>query len=95
MQKILTPLTHQPSAACILAERAVLKVLDGNCQTPLAAYAVITGDRLNLEALAANANGKGLVRMSKEGPVVDAETIGQTLGEKLKAALPADFFNAA
>jgi hydroxymethylbilane synthase len=93
MQKILSPLTHAPSKACIIAERAVLKVLDGNCQTPLAAFATINGTTLMIEALAANADGSNLVRLKHNGPVDKAETIGTALGEKLKGELPADFFS--
>lgn len=37
---ILTPINHELSARCVLAEREVLRHILGNCRTPIAAYAI-------------------------------------------------------
>lgn len=89
-------LNKTPTAVCVAAERAFLKVLDGSCHTPIAALARLEGNaRLRLEALAARPDGTFAVRMSKEGAPADAEKIGIALGEEIKSRLPPDFYSAA
>jgi hydroxymethylbilane synthase len=81
------------------AERAVALTLQANCQSPVAAFATIAGDRLRLTALVALPDGSRSLRDSREGPAGDAEQIGRQLavslleqgaGELLEQAATAD-----
>jgi hydroxymethylbilane synthase len=95
MTKLLTPLICQKTTPCVLAERAMLRFLDGDCQTPIAALAKLAPDnRIMLEGLVAKPDGSAFVRLSQTGAVSDPEAIGEELGRKLKGQLPADFFAA-
>ncbi len=95
MRRLLAPLNDADTHACVNAERALLRVLDGSCQTPIAALARLTaGDRITLDALVARPDGTSLIRLQHSGPVRQAETIGADLGHKFKGMLPADFFAA-
>lgn len=86
-------INHAPTMICVNAERALLRVLDGSCKTPVAAYAQLQpGGRLTLEALVARPDGSGLIRLTSEGAAADAQTIGTALGQDMKSRLPADFF---
>jgi hydroxymethylbilane synthase len=95
MRGLLVSLNVPDAALCVTAERALLKTLDGSCQTPIAALANLTGtDQITLEAMVAKPDGTHLLRLTQTGPCVKAEAVGNELGLRLKARLPADFFAA-
>ena len=48
--KLLSTINHKSTHECIKAERAVLKILDGDCATAVGAFASIEGNKINLEA---------------------------------------------
>lgn len=86
-------INHPRTESCALAERALLRTLDGSCRTPLAAYAEVseTGT-IKLDALASKPDGTHVLRDTISGAVHDAEKLGEELGTRMKAALPANFF---
>jgi hydroxymethylbilane synthase len=93
--KLLAPLICAKTFACVMAERAMLRLLDGDCQTPIAALAKLTPDNhIMLEGLVAKPDGSALIRLSHTGPASDPDAVGEELGRKLKGQLPADFFAA-
>ena len=47
---LLAAIDHAPSHAALLAERALLAALGGNCHSPIAAYSELRGDTLLLRA---------------------------------------------
>ncbi len=75
---------------CILAEREVLRALDGSCQTPIAAHAVIKGDILTLKASVLSLDGQHLFTEERAGVPADAQIIGIEAGQALKAQIPDD-----
>jgi hydroxymethylbilane synthase len=74
---------HAPTFTCVTAERALLHRLEGGCQVPIAANAVLEGDRLRLRALVASVDGKTLVRRERSGPAADPERLGVALAEEI------------
>jgi porphobilinogen deaminase len=75
-------LNHFNTLQCVTAERAFLAAMGGGCQSPVAAYAEVSGDKLNMRALSFT-----------HGPVRHAEAkvslkepveLGQLLAVKLK-----------
>ena len=83
---ILQALNDNATSACITAERAVSLALGGSCQVPLAAYATLSGDELQIDALVATPDGKQVLRAQTQGPVAQAEQLGVSVAEQLKAA---------
>ncbi len=84
--RLLDHLNHERSAQCILAERAMNRHLKGGCQTPIAAYAVLTGSNLNkiwLRGLIGSPDGSQIIRNDIRGLAKDAEILGVDLAEKL------------
>lgn len=71
------------TAAATRAERAFLAALGGDCTTPVAAHAVIDGDRLRVVAMIASPTGSGLVRGERRGAWSEGEAIGRDLAEEL------------
>ena len=49
-QKLLAAVNHQPTFAAVMAERAFLEALGGDCHSPVAAYASADGDAFLLRA---------------------------------------------
>jgi hydroxymethylbilane synthase len=83
----LAPLMHLPSWLAVSAERAVSRVMGGSCSMPLAAYAVFTGDLLNIHAAWGDPDGQhALVQSQALASVRDTDAAVQ-LGEKVAAAL--------
>ena len=79
----LAPLHHAPTAACVLAERAVSRGLGGSCQTPLAAYAELDGAGLRLRAMVASPDGAETLTGEAQGTADDAEALGQRMADDL------------
>ena len=83
---LVAPLRHEESAICVAAERAMLARLEGGCQVPIAAHAVLAGDTLVMDGLVGNLTGEIILRAHKKGSPADAEAIGVALAEDLLAA---------
>jgi hydroxymethylbilane synthase len=81
----LDVLNHTPTRLAVLGERSFLHRLEGSCQVPIAAHGTITGDRLNLEGLVADIDGRTIYRDRHSGPAHTAEAIGRELAERLLA----------
>jgi hydroxymethylbilane synthase len=73
------------TAACVRAERALSRALTGNCQLPLAAYAVSGGGQLRLRGLVAKPDGTKVVRAEASGPLAAPEDLGEKLAADLRA----------
>ena len=68
------------------AERAFSRRLGGSCQSPIAAYAELRSDRLNLHGLVAEPDGSQLLRDSLSGRHEEAADLGLRLAERMLAA---------
>ncbi len=74
--------------ASMLAERAMLEVLDGSCHTPIAGLAVHGDKGLFLQGLVAHPEGKGIWRAEQTAPASDAVALGREVGRKLRQIVP-------
>lgn len=90
----LAPIDDPETHAALVAERAVLAVLDGSCRTPIAAYASLSDGALHLRALVADPAGTGIWRAETTGPAADPVTLGQSVGGDLKRSSPASILAA-
>jgi hydroxymethylbilane synthase len=81
--KLVAALDDPDSRACITAERAVLRALEGGCQIPLGALGSLRGGELHLEAAVFSAAGSESVRCSENGPPEEAHAIGLRLAATL------------
>ena len=80
---LIAPLNHAETALCVRAERALLKRLQGGCQVPIAAYAVIADGRLLMDGLVGSVTGDRIIREHREGNPEDGESVGKMLAETL------------
>ncbi len=80
---LLQPLHHAPTAAQVLAERAMNHRLEGGCQVPIGGHATLDEDELHLRGLVGTVDGSEIIRAEISGPQSDAERLGSALGEEL------------
>ena len=66
------------------AERNVLKVLEGDCETAVGTHAIIEGDQITLQAELFSLDGKQRFFEKKSSKINDARELGKELGEILK-----------
>ena len=81
----LQPLHHAPTAACVLAERAMSRKLAGSCQVPLGGFAEIQGDRLRMRGFVATPDGTRMLRAEDTGDINDPEALGNRIADALLA----------
>ena len=82
--KLLKDINHSPTEKCANAERDVLKVLDGDCETPVGVNAKIKNKRLNLETELFSLDGKKRFYVKSSKKITLAGLIGKELGKKIK-----------
>jgi len=87
---LLRPLNHHDTEVCVRAERAMLKILDGSCRTPIAGLATIKDGLLILKGFISLPDGSESHSFESSG--TDPEELGITVGEMLKKNAGADFF---
>jgi len=82
---MLQPLHHPDTAACVLAERAMSRVLGGSCQVPLGGFAEILDGRLRMRGFVATPDGGRMLRAELTGEIADPETLGKQIADALLA----------
>jgi hydroxymethylbilane synthase len=93
VRDLIAPLNHAETETRVAAERAMLAALDGSCHTPIAGLAELSPDgRIVLTGLVAMPDGSQLHKMTEQAPQSDAGRLGMTLGQALRARMPANFF---
>jgi hydroxymethylbilane synthase len=84
-RELLGLLDHPETRTAVTAERAFLTTLQGGCQVPLAAHAQLRQDRLHMQGLVADLDGRRILRATAQGAPASAEEIGRGLGKDLLA----------
>ena len=83
----VSALMHRDTFDCVGAERAFLGRLEGGCQVPIAAHAVIKRhagtEKLVLTGLVGSVTGDRIIKDSLESKVADGEKAGVRLAEML------------
>jgi hydroxymethylbilane synthase len=85
---VVSVLHHEPTACAALAERALLRRLEGGCQIPIGTYGRMEGANepaLVLDAIVGSLDGRKVVKGSIRGNPPHAESLGTQLAETLLA----------
>ncbi len=85
-ENILKSIHHQETYYGVLAERSLLRTLEGGCQVPIGTYSEIKSNELLLKAYVGSVNGKTAFRESISGNKKEAEKLGKELANKLLKA---------
>jgi len=82
--KLLNKVNHQPTHNCVQAERSVLKILEGDCETAVGAFAKIEKDNISLEAELFSLDGKERFYYKASKELKLASELGKEVGTILK-----------
>jgi len=80
--KICERLNHFNTFQCVTAERAFLHAMGGGCQSPVAAYAEIEDNRMQMRAVSFRSGPAK--RAEGKRPIAEAAALGEELAQKLK-----------
>ena len=82
--KLLKRINHTQTQNCVTAERNVLKILEGDCETAVGVFADIDKDKINLEAELFSLDGRERFYLKSSKEISRAEELGIEVGNKLK-----------
>ncbi|EZH82478.1 porphobilinogen deaminase [Aeromonas hydrophila AD9] len=85
LHALLAPLEHPETRIRVLTERAMNRALQGGCQVPIGAYALVQGEEVWLRGLVGSPDGSRVIRDEIRGPLADGEALGHTLAQRLLA----------
>jgi hydroxymethylbilane synthase len=87
----LRVLDHLPTRLAVTAERAFLAALGGGCSLPVGALAAVSGDEIDLRAVIAAPDGKGLLRLhgaQRDPGLLGVNLAGEALAQGAGDILP-------
>jgi len=83
VRAVLGKLNDPVTVMTTTAERAIARVLQASCQSPVAAFATIDNSTLEVTALVAHPDGSRSIKESISGDTADAEQLGEALAARL------------
>lgn len=86
IDELLQSIHHDDTYSAVLAERALLRALEGGCQVPIGAIAEVKPNGLYLDALVGSLDGSVTFRKKMRGSKNDPEKLGKKLARDLMRA---------
>ncbi|MDH5191060.1 MAG: hydroxymethylbilane synthase [Gammaproteobacteria bacterium] len=81
--ELIAVLNHKDTHTRVSAERAFNHKLEGGCQVPIAGFAVLNGNTLDMKGLVGQPDGEKIIQDQRSGDRNNAEAIGIELAESL------------
>ena len=81
---ILKKINHNETYQRAIAERNVLKVLEGDCETAIGAHAIVEENKITLEAELFSLDGSKRYYEKKSSNIENAKELGIEIGQILK-----------
>ena len=82
--ELLNKINDKDTFKCAIAERDVLKILEGDCETAIGVHAVLENDKIILESELFSLDGSQRFYEKKSSIVENAEELGHEVGHILK-----------
>ncbi len=82
---MLAFLDHPDTRDAVAAERGFLAGLDGGCQVPISAWAVITGQTVTVTGMVSDTRGERVIRETATGARTEARAIGHQVADTVLA----------
>ena len=83
---LLQSIHHEDTYSAVLAERSLLRTLEGGCQVPIGAIAEVKSNGLYLDAMVGSLDGSVTFRKKMRGSKNDPEKLGKKLAHDLVKA---------
>jgi hydroxymethylbilane synthase len=84
--ELLKSVNHTATHNCVKAERNVLKIIEGDCDTAVGVFANIDGNTINLEAELFSPDGKDRFYSKSSKTIDKADELGIEIGYLLKSS---------
>ncbi len=84
MINFLKKINHIETHICVTAEREVLKILEGDCETAIGAISQIDGNKINISAELFSIDGKERYYFKSSKNINLSKDLGKEVGEILK-----------
>ena len=86
VEELLHSIHHENTYKAVLAERSLLKALEGGCQVPIGALAQVKANGLYLDAMVGSLDGTITFRKKVRGSKKNPELLGKSLAKDLLRA---------
>ena len=86
IDELLQKIHHEDTYSAVLAERSLLKTLEGGCQVPIGAFAELKPNGLYLDAMVGSLDGTITFRKRMRGSKKNPELLGKSVAKKLLKA---------
>lgn len=93
VEELLAPLHDEETYSAVLAERALLRTLEGGCQVPIGAHAEVRPNGLYLDAIVGSLDGTLTFRKKVRGRKSEPEKLGKSLAKDLLKAGAKEILN--
>jgi hydroxymethylbilane synthase len=93
MEHMLGAIHDTPTGQRLAAERAFLQALDGSCETPIAALAILEGDQLHLRGEVLRPDGTQSIAGERRGLIANGAAMGIDLAQELLNRAGEGFFD--
>ena len=84
IRNILENLNHDETKKCLNTERNILKILEGDCDTAIGAYAKVKDEKIYVEAELFSLDGSKRFYEKKIEKIEKFNSIGKEIGKILK-----------
>jgi hydroxymethylbilane synthase len=81
--RFLAPLNDEDTAACVKAERAMNRRLNGSCQVPIGGYCTVSEGFLRLKGLVATPDGQTILVAEANASIGATEGLGRQVADLL------------
>jgi hydroxymethylbilane synthase len=85
-EAIFSACNDSPTATCLLAERAYLRVLEGGCSIPVFALARLSANQIHIKGGILSLDGQQRIVLELTGPLTEAEQLGEALARQVLQA---------
>lgn len=89
---LVAAIDDKATEAAVAAERGFLALLDGSCRTPIAAHAIVDGDRIRFRGLIVSPDGREAYEAAREGLRSEAALLGADAAREVRERAGEKFF---
>ena len=83
VRALLAAIDDKVTAYCYKAERALLRTLDGHCDSPIGGLARIEGGKLMLTGVVISTDGRSMLTVTDDTSSAPPEDLGTRLGQRM------------
>jgi hydroxymethylbilane synthase len=92
LNALVAAIGDKDTEAAVAAERGFLALLDGSCRTPIAAHAIVDGERIRFRGLIVSPDGREAYEAERDGLRSEAAMLGADAAREVRERAGEKFF---